>query len=74
MPPYNEEDWLRKLGWFIDEISNKKLTLIKLIFGDPGFTPIEKEIIQETIEFVSNLYTHLSFVFTIQEDQIMNKS
>ena len=61
MPPYNEEDWLRKLGWFIDEISNKKLTLIRLIFGDPLFTPIEKEIIKEMMEFLSNLYPHLSF-------------
>ena len=34
LPPHNEENWLRKLGWFIDEISNKKLTMIRLIFGD----------------------------------------
>ena len=32
-----------------------------MIVGDPLFTPIEKEIIQEMMEFLSNLYPHLSF-------------
>ena len=47
MPPYNEEEWLTKLTWIIEEIENKKLTIIRLIFGDPAFIPIEKESIQE---------------------------
>ena len=42
------------------EISNKRLTLIRLIFREPLFTPIEK-IIQEMMEFQSILYPHLSF-------------
>ena len=60
MPPYTEEEWLTKLTWTIEEIENKKLTIIRLIFGDPLFTPIEKESIQELIEFLTNHYPHLS--------------
>ena len=72
MPPYNEEDCLRKLGWFIDEISNKKLTLIRLIFGDPLFTRIEKEIIQEMMEFLSNLHPQLSFHLCFNNTRELN--
>ena len=60
MPPYTEEEWLTKLTWIIEEIENKKLTIMRLIFGDPLFTPIEKESIQELIEFLANHYSHLS--------------
>ena len=72
MPPYNEEDWLRKLGWFIDEITNKMLILITLIFGDPLFPPIEREIIQEMMEFLSNLYPHLSFHLRFNNTRELN--
>ena len=51
---------MTKLTWIIEEIENKKLTIIRLIFGDPLFTPIEKESIQELIEFLANHYPHLS--------------
>ena len=60
-PPFNEEEWLRKLGWIIEEFINKKLTLIRLIIGDPLFTPIEKELLQEILEYFSTLYPQLSF-------------
>ena len=50
---------MTKLTWIIEEIENKKLTIIKLIFRDPLFTPIEKKSIQELIEFLSNHYPHL---------------
>ena len=52
LPPFDKEDWLRKLGWFIDELENKKLTIIRLSFYDPLITPIEKETIQEMLEFL----------------------
>ena len=48
-----------KLTWLIEKIE-KKLTIIRLIFGNPLFTPIEKESIQELIEFLSNHIPHLS--------------
>ena len=32
IPPFDEEDWLRKLGWFIDELANKKLLIIRAKF------------------------------------------
>ena len=60
MTPYNEEEWLIKLTWIIEGIENKRLTIIRLIFGDPLFAPVEKENIQELIEFLSNHYPHLS--------------
>ena len=56
MLPYSQEEWLTNLTWIIEEIENKKLTIIRLIFGDPLFTPIEKECIQELIVFLSNHY------------------
>ena len=40
---FNEENWLVKLGWIIDEMVNKKLIIIRLIFGDPLVTPLEKK-------------------------------
>ena len=58
MPPYNEEEWLRELEWFIDEISNRKL--------------IEKEIIQEMMEFLFNLYPHLSFYLCFNNTRELN--
>ena len=60
MLPYNEEEWLTKLTWITEKIENKKLTMIRLIFGDPLFTPIKKESIQELIECLSNHYPRLS--------------
>ena len=32
MSDYDEEDWLMKLSWIIEEINSKKLTIIRLIF------------------------------------------
>ena len=61
MPDYDGEEWLIKLSWIIEEINNKKLTIIRLIFGDPLFTPLQKEVLQEMIEFLSNYCPHLSF-------------
>ena len=57
MPDYDEEDWLMKLSWSIEEIKSKNLTIIRLIFGDPLFTPLQKEVLQEMMEFLSNYYT-----------------
>ena len=59
LSPFDEEDWIRKLGWFIDELANKKLTIVRLTFDDPLISPIEKELIQEMLEFLSNLYPDL---------------
>ena len=65
LPNYNEEKWLRCLGWFIDDFKNKKSTIIRLHFGDPLFTPIEREEIIEMINYLSNYYAdsslHLCF-------------
>ena len=61
MPDYGEEDWLIKLSWIIEEIKSKKLTFIRLMFGDPLFTPLQKKILQEMVEFLSNYYPHLNF-------------
>ena len=38
IPDYDEEDWLIKLSWIIEAINSKKLTNLRLIFGDPLFT------------------------------------
>ena len=61
MPDYNEEDWLIKLSWIIEEINIKKLTIIRLIFGDPLFNPLQKKVLQEMMEFLSNYYPNLNF-------------
>ena len=50
-----------KLSWIIEENNSKKLTIIRLIFGDPLFTPLQKEVLQEMMEFLSNYYPHLNF-------------
>ena len=52
MPMYNEEDWLYKLSWFIEEFVNRKLSIVRLFFGDPLFTLLEREVIQEIMEFL----------------------
>ena len=61
MPMYNEEDWLYKLSWFIEEFVNKKLSIVRLSFGDPLFTLLEREVIQEIMEFLSNYYQDKNF-------------
>ena len=61
MPDYGEEDWLIKLSWIIEANNNKKLTIIRLISGDPLFTPLQKEVLQEIMGFLSNYYPHLNF-------------
>ena len=61
MPNYNEKEWLSRLGWLIDDFKNKKLTIIRLHFRDPLFTPIEREEIIEMINHLSNYYADSSF-------------
>ena len=61
MPMYNEEDWLYKLSWFIEEFVNRKLSIVRLSFGDPLFTFLEREVIQEIMEFLSNYYPDKNF-------------
>ena len=63
MPIYNEENLLYKLSWFIEEFVNKKLTIVRLSFGDPLFTPLEREVIQKIMEFLSNYYPDKNFSF-----------
>ena len=59
LPPFDEEDWLRKPGWFIDELTNKKLMIIRLFLDDPLISPIEKEIMHKMLKFLSNSFPHL---------------
>ena len=61
MPLNNEEEYLNELSWLIEEFGNKNLTIVRLIFGDPLFTPIQKEKLQEMIKFLSNFYLQLNF-------------
>ena len=58
---WTEEEWIKKLGWLIDEIKNKQLTFVIFIFGDPLFTSIQKEFVLEAIEFLSNYYPEVGF-------------
>ena len=60
MPDDDEEDWLIKLSWIIEEINNKKLTIIRLIFGVSLFTLLQKEVLQEMMKFLQNYYPHLN--------------
>ena len=71
--PFNEENWLRKLGWLVDEFINKKLTMIRLIFNDPLITPIEKEVIQEMLEFLSNFYPDIQIHMCFSNKRELNK-
>ena len=40
---------------------NRKLIIITLVFENPLITPLEKEILQEILEFLSTYYPNLSF-------------
>ena len=73
MPIYNEENWLYKLSWFIEEFVNKKLTIVRLSFGDPLFTPLEREVIQEIMEFLSNYYPDKNFHICFSKIRELNK-
>ena len=57
----------------MDEIKNKKVTIKRLIFGDPLFTPLQKEVLQEMIEFLSNYYPHLNFYLCITPTRELTK-
>ena len=46
MSDYDEEDGLIKLSWIIVEINKKKLTILRLIFRDLLFTPLQREVLQ----------------------------
>ena len=62
---FDEEEWLKKFETLIENSIEKKLSITRLIIGDPLITPIEKEFIQELIEFLSTIYPeqnlHLCF-------------
>ena len=73
MPIYNEENWLYKLSWFIEEFVNKKLNIVRLSFGDPLFTPLEREVIRETMEFLSNYYPDKNFQICFSKTRELNK-
>ena len=40
---------------------NRKVIIIRLIFGDPLITPLGKELLQKMLEFLSAYYPNLSF-------------
>ncbi|XP_033213766.1 uncharacterized protein LOC117170832 [Belonocnema kinseyi] len=61
LPKFIEEQWLRKLGQLIEEILSKNLTIIRICIGDPLISPMEKESLQEMLEFLSTYYRENSF-------------
>ena len=44
IPSLNEEVWLNTLSWNIDDVKQKRLKIIRINFGEPTFTPVEKEL------------------------------
>ncbi|XP_033226619.1 luciferin 4-monooxygenase-like [Belonocnema kinseyi] len=48
-------------GWLVEEFKDKKLTIVRLIFGDPTYTLLEKEILLEMIQYLSNQYPDTGF-------------
>ena len=73
MPKYNEENWLYYLSWFIEEFVNKKLTIVRLSFGDSLFTPLEREVIQEIMGILSNYYPDKNFHICFSKTRLLNK-
>ena len=63
---------LHKLSWLIEVFVNQNPTIVRLIFGDPLFTPIQKETRQEMIAFLSNYHPQLHFYlcFTATQELI----
>ena len=53
---FYEEELLNKFETLIGNLIEKKLSMTRLIIGDPLITPIEKEFIQELIVFLSTIY------------------
>ena len=45
----------------IEETIYKKLAIIRFIFGDSLFTPLQKEVLQEMMEFLSNYYPQQNY-------------
>ena len=65
LPVIDEEEWLKKFETLIENSIEKKRSITRLIIGDLPITPIQKEFIQELIEFLSTIYPeqnlHLCF-------------
>ena len=56
----NEKEWLNKLFLKITEV-NVDLTIVKFSFGDPLFTPVQKETLKEMVEFLSKYFYDRKF-------------
>ena len=57
LPVLRGEEWLKKIETLIENSIEKKLSIARLIIEDLLITAIEKEFIQELIEFLSTIYS-----------------
>ena len=75
IPSLNEEVWLNTLSWNIDDVKQKRLKIIRINFGEPTFTPVEKELWKKIMKYLSNYHPDSSIYlcFTIRREYLGEK-
>ena len=64
---------LKKFETLIENSIEKKLSIARIIIGDPLITPIEKEFIQELIELLSTIYPEQNLQLCFNNTRVLTR-